>query len=259
MAVISHTLWLPRRGSVSAEYEDAAAADDTAGRYAVADGASEGCFTGLWATLLVDDFVRRAGRGMDEWPDSLSAVQELWDADVRGRRLPYHAQPSVRQGAYATFLGVVLTSSGQPSYQWQALAVGDACLFHTRRGDVLRAFPVERSQDFGNAPALVGARMAADDVRKRQPVVARRPRAARRSPLGHDRCLGAMVSGRAGKGRQSLGRTGIAFAWPAGRPTFRRVDRRTPHRTATAQRRRDAAGHPFGGVTRWTGPSGPAE
>ena len=76
MAVISHTFWLPRRGSVSAEYEDAAAADDAAGRYAVADGASEGCFTGLWATLLVDDFVRRAGRGMDEWPDSLSAVQE---------------------------------------------------------------------------------------------------------------------------------------------------------------------------------------
>ena len=168
MAVISHTFWLPRRGSVSAEYEDASAADDRAGRYAVADGASEGCFTGFWATLLVDDFVRRAGRGMDEWPDSLSAVQELWDADVRGRRLPYHAQPSVRQGAYATFLGVVLTSSGQPSYQWQALAVGDACLFHTRRGDVLRAFPVERSQDFGNAPALVGARMAADDVRKRR-------------------------------------------------------------------------------------------
>ncbi len=168
MAVISHTFWLPRRGSVSAEYEDALAADDAAGRYAVADGASEGCFTGFWATLLVDVFVRHADRDLDGWPDSLSVVQELWDADVRGRRLPYHAQPSVRQGAYAAFLGVVLASSGKPSYRWQALAVGDACLFHTRGGDLLRAFPVENSLAFGNAPALVGARMAADEVRKRR-------------------------------------------------------------------------------------------
>ncbi len=132
---------------------------------------------------------------MEEWPDSLSAIQELWDADVRGRRLPYHAQPSVRQGAYATFLGVVLRDekgtgpicakhppgrsgkldlspfpSPEDVYQWQALAVGDACLFHTRRGALLRAFPLEKSQAFGNAPALVGARMAADEVRKRRQV-----------------------------------------------------------------------------------------
>jgi hypothetical protein len=167
MAAASYIFWLPRKGNIPAEYEDAVAADDTAGRYAVADGASEGCFTGLWATLLVDDCVRAADRGVEEWPNSLSTVQKFWDADVRNRRLPYHAQPSVRQGAYAAFLGALLTFSERASYEWQAVAVGDACLFHTRRGALLRAFPIEHSREFGNAPGLVGARMGAEEIRKR--------------------------------------------------------------------------------------------
>ena len=63
MAVGSRTFWLPRRGNNPDEYEDAFALDDASGRYALADGASEGCFTGLWARLLVEDFVSRAERG----------------------------------------------------------------------------------------------------------------------------------------------------------------------------------------------------
>ena len=52
MPVGSRTFWLPRRGNSPDEYEDAFAVDDASGRYAVADGATEGCFTGLWARLL---------------------------------------------------------------------------------------------------------------------------------------------------------------------------------------------------------------
>jgi hypothetical protein len=167
MSMTSQTFWLPRRGNSPAEYEDACDANDVLGRYAVADGASEGCFTGLWARLLVEDFVRNADQGTEQWPTSLSAVQEHWDADVRGRKLPYHAEPWVRQGAFATFLGVALIPSGDGSHQWQAVAVGDTCLFHSRGAAVLRAFPMEHSQQFGNAPRLVGARAAEEDVRGR--------------------------------------------------------------------------------------------
>jgi hypothetical protein len=167
MLTASHTFWLPRRGNSPAEYEDASAADDASGRYAVADGASEGCFTGLWARLLVEDFARNADRGMEQWPTSLSAVQKRWDADVGGRKLAYHAESWVRQGAFAAFLGVALTPSGDGSCQWQAVAVGDTCLFHTRGAALLRAFPMEHSEQFGNAPRLVGARAAEEDVRTR--------------------------------------------------------------------------------------------
>lgn len=167
MPVTSHTFWLPRRGNSPAEYEDAAAADDLSGRYGMADGASEGCFTGFWARLLVEHFVNGIEADVTAWPGTLAAPQEHWDADVRGRNLPYHAQPWVRQGAFATFLGVTLADSTTESCQWQAVAVGDTCLFHTRGDALLRAFPVEHSKQFGNAPRLVGARAAEDDVRTR--------------------------------------------------------------------------------------------
>ena len=176
MGASSQTFWLPRRGNSPAEYEDAWAVNPASGRYAVADGASEGCFTGLWARLLVEDFVGRADEGREPWPTSLSVIQGQWDGDVRGRNLPYHAEPWVRRGAFAAFLGMVLENSPRPLgegqgvraiYHWQAIAVGDTCLFHTRGAALLRAFPLEDSRQFGNAPKLVGARTSAEEVLNR--------------------------------------------------------------------------------------------
>jgi hypothetical protein len=175
----SRTFWLPRRGNSPDEYEDAFAADDASGRYAVADGASEGCFTGLWARLLVEDFVAQADCDASPWPAALPAVQARWDADVRARNLDWDADLSVEQGASAAFLGVVLAVSPRPPaeegqdaradcYRWQAVAVGDTCLLHTRDQVLLRAFPLERSDQFNSRPRLVGARMSLDGVRQRQ-------------------------------------------------------------------------------------------
>ena len=128
MGAIAQTFWLPRRGSSPAEYEDASAANAASGRYAVADGASEGCFTGLWARLLVEDFVARGGQGLEEWPNSLAAIQGQWDADVRGRNLPYHAEPWVRRGAFAAFLGIVLENSPLPLGEGSGVSAFDSPL-----------------------------------------------------------------------------------------------------------------------------------
>jgi hypothetical protein len=168
MSTTSRDFILPRRGNSPSECEDASAADDVSGRYAVADGASEGCFTGLWAKLLVEDFVRSADQSVEHWPTSLATVQARWDTDVRGRKLPYHAEPWVRQGAFAAFLGIVTVPMSEGLQRWQAVAVGDTCLFHTRGTTLLRAFPLEHSRQFGNAPRLVGARACEEDVRRRR-------------------------------------------------------------------------------------------
>ena len=177
--------------------------DVAAGRYGVADGASEGCFTGDWARLLVESFVR--GGEITSWPTSLPALQEQWDAEVRAQDLPWYAETGVRQGACSTFLGLVLQESPLPHAgeglgvrashtalpptmlrtvpgegpqavpevreapcRWQAVAVGDACLLHTRGGTLLRAFPLDRSEQFHNFPKLVGSRMPVEAVRARQ-------------------------------------------------------------------------------------------
>jgi len=172
MAVGSRAFWLPRRGNNLDEYEDAIALKDASGRYALADGASEGCFTGLWARLLVEDFVSRAEVNVSRWLSSLFAVQERWDKDVGARKLDWDADYWVEQGAFAAFLGLVLTSAEakepQGSCKWQAVAIGDTCLFHTRDSVLLSAFPLDRSDQFGNRPQLVGSRMPAATVSQRQ-------------------------------------------------------------------------------------------
>jgi len=40
---------------------------------------------------------------------------------------------------------------------WEAVAVGDSCILHIRRGALLRAFPVEASCAFGRSPQLIGS------------------------------------------------------------------------------------------------------
>jgi hypothetical protein len=168
MPKCSRTFWLARRGHNSAEYEDAFAADDAAGRFAVADGATEGCFTGLWARLLVEDFVVGDPQGAGTWPALLPALQQKWDAAVHTGDLPWYAEQGVRQGAFATFLGLVLATPSADSSAWQAVAVGDACLLHTRGHALLRAFPIDRAEQFDNFPKLVGSRMSVEDIRAKQ-------------------------------------------------------------------------------------------
>lgn len=48
------TFRLHKRGNAPEEYEDAAAADLPAGRFAVADGATESSFAREWAKILAD-------------------------------------------------------------------------------------------------------------------------------------------------------------------------------------------------------------
>src|SRR5438874_561624 len=144
---------LPKRGNSADEYEDACAANPYMGRFAVADGASESSFAGLWAQLLVNGFTK-----LVEKPDPdagwLQALQKDWAKQVGSKPLPWYAEAKRDQGAYATFLGLALKRSSKDGKGlWRAVAVGDSCLFHFRGGRLLGAFPLNKSQQFGNQPA----------------------------------------------------------------------------------------------------------
>src|SRR5438552_405223 len=99
-------LQLPKRGHTATEYEDACAADPVAGRFAVADGASESSFAACWARLLAEGFV--AGGltpGTSAW---LAPLRRQWREQVHNRPLPWYAEVKREQGAFATLLGVAL-------------------------------------------------------------------------------------------------------------------------------------------------------
>jgi hypothetical protein len=175
MSTLSHRLWAPCRGLRPDEYEDASAADPQTGRFALADGATETFSAALWARLLVDDFVEDASGALDDWRTRLPKLQDQWYATVWPpvSLLPVQRQwaveERVKQGAFATFLGVVLTYSGEIP-QWEAVAVGDACLFHTRGSTLFSAFPLDQSGKFNNTPPLLGSRMPLERIRKIDPL-----------------------------------------------------------------------------------------
>jgi hypothetical protein len=170
---------LAKRGHSSDEYEDAYAADPEAGRFAIADGAAESSFAGLWARLLTTEFVQ-ALSDVDPEGRWLEPLRQRWAAEVDHRPLPWYADVKREEGAFATFLGLVIQPPdvefgrtdcqsvrgegriANPSYEpggdWQAQAVGDTCLLQVRAGSLIEAFPLTRGDEFGNHPCLLGSR-----------------------------------------------------------------------------------------------------
>src|SRR5262249_45203799 len=122
LALRSRSFRLPKRGHALEECEDACACAPERGRFAVADGAAESAHAGPWARLLVEEFVR-GGEALASWANSLPAMQARWASEVgdlpQPAALPWYLERKARQGAFATFLGLVVEESG-----WHALAVG---------------------------------------------------------------------------------------------------------------------------------------
>jgi hypothetical protein len=149
---------LPKAGNRPDEYEDAFAANAEARRFAIADGASESSFAGLWAKLLTEGFVRPAPKP-DAGTHWIEPLQKHWANDVDGKPLPWYAEDKRGQGAFATFCGFSLrTGENGGEDEFRALAVGDCCLFQVRDDQFLCAFPVTHATDFGNRPELLNSR-----------------------------------------------------------------------------------------------------
>ncbi len=162
--------WLPKAGNRSDEYEDASrvvypqrigASGRGLARVAVTDGASESAFAREWANVLTDAFVSRAPDLNGLSPDSLSEwlepAQEEWHDQVPWDRIPWHGEAKARAGAFATLLGLTIGAKSPRSgvLSWQALAIGDCCLFVVRDDYLQISFPLETHAEFDNNPALV--------------------------------------------------------------------------------------------------------
>lgn len=173
MAMDYRKFWVPKRGSTAEEYEDACDADPDAGRFAVADGAAESVFAASWAQCLVKQFIKTVDCDPQQWSAWLPDLQKDWAEGFRGRQLPWYAEVKLQQGAFATFLGVVVTRSKETPYDWHGVAVGDSCLFHTRNHKLLAAFPMTKSEDFGTTPWLLGSRTSSKEISENRAVPAR--------------------------------------------------------------------------------------
>jgi len=156
-----------KAGNAPSEYEDAWAIrgsdSPTRCRVAVADGATESSFSALWASLLVESFVRGRAHGT-EFFARLGAIRRLWRRKIRGRPLPWYAAEKAGKGAYAAFVGASLNAV---NHGFRAVAIGDCCLLQITGAPMdrvlLKAFPLTHSEEFGSSPFLVGSVQKADD------------------------------------------------------------------------------------------------
>lgn len=141
----------PKRGRTESEYEDAWAASSSC--LAVADGASESSFAAMWAKNLVERFVE-VQPSLSTILDWLKPLQNEWSEAIGGLSLPWYAEEKAQYGAFSTLAGLKLC--GAPN--WSAIAVGDSCVFHVRRDELLSPFPLSSSGEFGNTPVLISSK-----------------------------------------------------------------------------------------------------
>lgn len=157
-----------KSGNAVDEYEDAhgwsaeRAAPDF--RCAVADGATVASFSKLWADKLVraycagdiDTGVRAA---------CLDGLQQEWLREVRASasaQQQWYVEEKLRQGTFSALVGLTLhpAADAQTEGSWNALAVGDCCLFQVRRDALMVRFPIGRAEEFNNRPFLISSNPA---------------------------------------------------------------------------------------------------
>lgn len=141
------------------EYEDAARGDNTLGRFAIADGATESSYSGEWARHLTSLFVTdppktSRDRHIGPW---IRKAQGTFRASPLGDTAPWYAIEKARLGSHATFLGLKINLD---SRFWVAWAVGDSCLFRCDplASSLSLSFPIGHPDDFNSSPTLVGSK-----------------------------------------------------------------------------------------------------
>ncbi len=166
MQIFARAFWAQKAGNSSAEYEDAfwprKHFDQQSGgefRFAVADGATETSFSGIWAKQLVRMFCSiEIGTSPVRLLDGLRCAQQRWQSVVTRRPLPWYAEQKVQAGAFSALLGLRLFDDDSlGGGQWDGIAVGDCCLVHLRGDKLLRSFPIESASEFNNRPVLLSS------------------------------------------------------------------------------------------------------
>ena len=160
---------VPKDGNKPEQNEDAARieflpAENGHGVWliAVADGATEAVYSGLWARTLVaavtPDWITLSDEDLNV---RLNQVRRSFSPINPGEQTPWYVRNKfLAQGSQATLLAVIVESTGGvDELIIRAVSVGDCCLLLFKGNGEMCTFPVSTSADFGVHPALVGSRL----------------------------------------------------------------------------------------------------
>ena len=127
------------------------------GVLALADGATEASFAQEWAEHLVKSLAHDPWAGGMGIAEKMPDWQRYWHQWLAAQELSWFARRKAQQGAAATILAMRFDHTGF----WQAVAVGDSCLFGVRWDPVTNAdycflqLPKLNETEFTTRPPLV--------------------------------------------------------------------------------------------------------
>lgn len=163
---------IPKEGHEAQENEDAASyrAERHHLRAAVADGATDSLFSGVWARMLADGFVASDASDPDALSSELVRWREAFEAVGHGQHaeIPWYVAHRIEEGAHAAFLGVTVEGNGSLN----AFAVGDCCLLWIDH-EGMHSWPLSDPNDFGHRPPLIGSRGGYETFEQRRLEVSR--------------------------------------------------------------------------------------
>jgi hypothetical protein len=157
---------IPKAGNKPSENEDAvfpASGHDCLNRktdkaaFAVADGATQTSFSGLWANCLVKHCTD-AHLSEFNFQNAVTRAQAEWQLALKDLDLPWHAQEKVRLGAFSALTWVEIQYDPlhpATAFTWRALAVGDCCLFIAHNHTIYLSLPLQDPSEFSNSPVLI--------------------------------------------------------------------------------------------------------
>ena len=136
--------------------------------FAVADGATQTSFSGMWANCLVRHCTQTK---LSEYAflEAIKKAGNEWQESLQGVELPWHAIEKVKQGAFSALaLLEIQYDPLHPStaYSWRALAVGDCCLFIAHNHSIYLSLPLQHPSEFNNSPVLIPSKSEKIDTIK---------------------------------------------------------------------------------------------
>jgi hypothetical protein len=167
MRIRAQVFHAARNAANPVEWEDGAAYSERRWCFAVTDGAASAFRSRDWAEALVEGYTRTypifpgtAGPRLHtvrkwflEQAAQWSAANPVAPDD--GRHHWWEEHKARTDGTAAAFLGLCFASSGGAELAWEAVSIGDCCLFHVRGAKLLGSFPYAAAGEFPRHPALL--------------------------------------------------------------------------------------------------------
>ncbi len=154
---------VPKRDAPDGEIDDAYATGEDANtsRFAVADGATQSSFSGVWALMLVRAYCEGRLHGTQRETVLFKACGDWYDKTRPQVSKPW-ALARHASGAYSTLVG--LTIGRKPDTDelyWSSVAIGDSCLFLVKGDRLVATHPIHRADAFSSSPWLLSSTRAA--------------------------------------------------------------------------------------------------